>query len=208
MVKSYGMMRFSVTKFWWRSNWMQGENIDDRELRELMTQYQSGQQAALEELVRRFSPRLLRYFGASPVVRSEAEDLLQDCWIRIHRARHTYRSSDPVAPWFFAIARHTMLDGYRKRRRLESKEVLAANIPDSLQPSAPREGAEFEELNAAVAKLPEAQRHVIIMLKVSGMSLEEVAKATSSTVGAVKQKAHRAYARLRQLLEKERRNAG
>jgi RNA polymerase sigma-70 factor, ECF subfamily len=186
---------------------MWGEKIDDRGLRGLMIRYQSGQQAALEELVRQLSPRLLRYFAASPVIRSEAEDLLQDCWIRIHRARHTYRSSEAVTPWIFAIAHHTKLDGYRKRRRLESKEVLVGDIPDSLQPAMPREEAEFEELNAAVAQLPEAQREVIIMLKVSGMSLEEVAKATSSTVGAVKQKAHRAYAKLRLLLEKERRNA-
>jgi len=56
----------------------------------------------------------------------------------------------------------------------------------------------FETL---VAALPEAQRAVITMLKVGGLSLEEVACATSSTVGAVKQKAHRAYQRLRQLLQ-------
>jgi RNA polymerase sigma-70 factor (ECF subfamily) len=49
--------------------------------------------------------------------------------------------------------------------------------------------------------LPESQREVILMLKVSGMSLEEVARATSSTVGSIKQKAHRAYAKLRKLLQ-------
>ena len=52
-------------------------------------------------------------------------------------------------------------------------------------------------------RLPDAQRDVILMLKVSDMSLDEVARATSSTVGAIKQKAHRAYARLRELIEKE-----
>ena len=52
--------------------------------------------------------------------------------------------------------------------------------------------------------LPESQREVIVMLKVSGMSLEEVARATASTVGAVKLKAHRAYEKLRRVLEKER----
>jgi len=52
-----------------------------------------------------------------------------------------------------------------------------------------------------VAALPEAQREVVTMLKVGGLSLEEVARATSSTVGAVKQKAHRAYERLRKLLQ-------
>jgi RNA polymerase sigma-70 factor (ECF subfamily) len=52
-----------------------------------------------------------------------------------------------------------------------------------------------------VAALPEAQREVVTMMKVGGLSLEEVARATSCTVGAVKQKAHRAYERLRKLLE-------
>jgi len=56
----------------------------------------------------------------------------------------------------------------------------------------------FESL---VANLPETQREVIAMLQVGGLSLEEVARAKSSTVGAVKQKAHRAYRRLRGLLE-------
>ncbi len=54
-----------------------------------------------------------------------------------------------------------------------------------------------------LGQIPESQREVILMLKVSGMSLEEVARATSSTVGAIKQKAHRAYAKLRELLAKE-----
>jgi RNA polymerase sigma-70 factor (ECF subfamily) len=57
---------------------------------------------------------------------------------------------------------------------------------------------DFETL---LASLPESQREVITMLKVSGLTLEETARATSSTVGAVKQKAHRAYERLRGLLQ-------
>jgi RNA polymerase sigma-70 factor, ECF subfamily len=57
------------------------------------------------------------------------------------------------------------------------------------------------EFEALIAALPEGQREVVTMLKVGGLSLEEVARATSSTVGAVKQKAHRAYERLRKLLQ-------
>ena len=55
---------------------------------------------------------------------------------------------------------------------------------------------------------PEAQRETLVMLKVAGMSLEEVARATSSTVGAVKQRAHRAYETLRRALGKERGDGG
>jgi RNA polymerase sigma-70 factor, ECF subfamily len=61
----------------------------------------------------------------------------------------------------------------------------------------PDRSAQTPDLEALLADLPPSQREVIAMLKVSGMSLEEVARATSSSVGSVKQKAHRAYDKLR-----------
>ena len=169
--------------------------IDDFELRTLMTQYQSADPVALDELVRKVSPPLLRYFNNSQLDRNDAEDMMQDCWLRIHRSRHTYRSSEPVMPWIYAIARHTRLDAYRKRRRLASREMLVANVPDTLHQETPESRQdEFERL---ISILPVSQREVLFMLKVSGMSLEEIAKATASTVGAAKQKARRAYSTLR-----------
>jgi RNA polymerase sigma-70 factor, ECF subfamily len=181
--------------------------IDDRELRDLMTRYQNADADALDELVKRISPPLLRYFGSSRTRGNDAEDLLQDCWIRIHRSRHTYRSSDPVMPWVYAIARHTRLDAYRRRRRLESREVLVPSIPERLHQAVPETLSEEDHFERMVANLPDAQREVIVMLKVLGMSLEEVARATSSTLGAVKQKSHRAYTTLRRALGKDRENA-
>lgn len=183
-------------------------SIDERELRDLMTRYQNADAAALEELVARVSPPLLRFFGRSGVRGSDAEDLLQECWIGIHRSRHTYRPSEPVMPWIYAIARHTRLDAYRKQRRLQSREVLVAAIPESLHQTAPDCAPDDDRFARLIAGLPDAQREVILMLKVSGMSLEEVARATSSTPGAVKQKAHRAYTALRRALGKDRENAG
>lgn len=176
---------------------------DEQGLRALMVRYQDADAEAIEELVARISPALLRYLSGPFVDRAEAEDLLQECWLRIHRSRHTYRPSEPVLPWIFAIARHTRLDGYRRRQRLRSREVQVSGDTADLLPAPPADGgmAEFSRLLAA---LPASQREVILMLKVSGMSLEEVARATSSTVGAIKQKAHRAYEKLRQVLEKER----
>jgi RNA polymerase sigma-70 factor, ECF subfamily len=173
-----------------------------------MTRYQHADPAAPGELVRRISPPLLRYFGAVRADREDAQDMLQDCWIRIHRSRHTYRASEPVMPWIYAIARHTRLDAYRKRRRLESREQLVAAVPEHLHHTMPEAAPVPDAFEQRVAILPEAQREVIVMLKVSGMSLEEVAKATSTTIGAVKQKAHRAYSTLRRALGKDREDAG
>ena len=181
--------------------------INDSELKDLMIRYQRADADAFEELVGRVSPSLLRYFGGSNFGRHDAEDLLQECWIRIHRSRHTYRSSEPVMPWIYAIARHTRLDAYRKRRRLESREVLVASVPESGYSTQPEALPEERDFASLVARLPDAQREVLVMLKVAGLSLEEVAEATSSTVGAVKQKAHRAYVTLRRALEKDRQNA-
>ena len=175
----------------------------ESDLPSLMARYQQGDAAAVEELVRRLSPALVRFFARTAGV-SEAEDLLQDCWIRIHRSRHTYRVTEPVMPWIFAIARHTGLDGFRKRRRIASREILVADPPESaagLGEQEPKQNT--DRFTQMVAELPDSQKEVLIMLKVSGMSLEEVARATSSTVGSVKQKAHRAYERLRQTLKKE-----
>lgn len=164
-----------------------------------MVRYQSGDAQALEELVRKLSPALLRYFGGSGLV-SEAEDLLQECWIQIHRSRHTYRPADPLMPWIFAIARHFRLDAYRRKRRREAREVLVDDLPDRVQPEIQKASVEGD-IEVLLGTLPDSQREVVLMLKVFGMSLEEVARATSSTVGAVKQKAHRAYVALRHGLE-------
>jgi len=179
---------------------------DDRELRQLMSSYQNGDSEGLEELVRRIAPVLLRYFVGSCASPNDAEDLLQDCWMRIHRSRHTYRPSEPLMPWIFAIARHTRLDGFRRRRRLESRELLVPEIPEHMHGSTPQPSQQQDNFDALLEKLPDGQRDVIIMLKVSGMSLEEVALATSSTVGAVKQKAHRAYLALRRALQERQKN--
>jgi RNA polymerase sigma-70 factor, ECF subfamily len=181
----------------------QEERAAESELRGLMVRYQRGESAAIEELVRRLSAPLLRFFSFSQVSMAEAEDLLQDCWLRIHRSRQTYRASEPVLPWIFAIARHTRLDGHRRRQRRMSREVLVADPPENPSPLPATRGDGSDELMNILGQIPESQREVILMLKVSGMSLEEVARATSSTVGAIKQKAHRAYAKLRELLAKE-----
>jgi RNA polymerase sigma-70 factor, ECF subfamily len=184
---------------------MGDERIDDRELRMLMTQYQSADPAALDELVRKVSPPLLRYFRSSQFGSNDAEDMVQDCWLRIHRSRHTYRSSEPLMPWIYAIARHTRLDAYRKRRRLAAREVLVASVPENLhQETSDGRQEDFERL---VATLPDSQREVLFMLKVSGMSLKEIARASASTVGAVKQKARRAYSTLRRAWGKDSKNA-
>jgi RNA polymerase sigma-70 factor (ECF subfamily) len=174
--------------------------VDENELRNLMVRYQAGHRAAAEELILRLSPRLLGFLSGPRFSRSDAEDLLQECWLRIHRSRHTYRASDPLLPWIYAIARHTRLDGLRRQLRRARREVLVPEVPELVDRA--KAADLFPNVFGLLDRLPESQREVILLLKVSGMTLEEVARTTSSSVGAIKQKAHRAYATLRELLQK------
>jgi RNA polymerase sigma-70 factor (ECF subfamily) len=72
----------------------------------------------------------------------------------------------------------------------------------------PEVAGQRDDVAVLLAPLSESQREVLEMLKVAGMSLEEVARATSSTVGSVKQKAHRAYKKLREAASAVRMTAG
>jgi RNA polymerase sigma-70 factor (ECF subfamily) len=119
--------------------------------------------------------------------------------MRIHKARHTYRPVEPVLPWVFAIARHAVLDNYRKSRRVEIREVQVDELPHTAYQDAGAKKSEID-LDTLLAPLTRNQRDVVVMLKIAGMSIEEVARATRSSAGSVKQKAHRAYQKLRDIL--------
>jgi RNA polymerase sigma-70 factor (ECF subfamily) len=163
-------------------------------LQQLMSRYQQADATAVPILIRELSPQLYRFFASGMGDRTDADDMLQNLWLRIHLARHSYRPGEPVLPWVYAIARCVRTDSYRQRRRIASRETAMAVLPEPSKHRSASSPLSFEDL---VAPLSERQRTVVTMLKVNGMSIEEVASATASTIGAVKQEAHRAYVRLR-----------
>jgi RNA polymerase sigma-70 factor, ECF subfamily len=169
------------------------------DLEQWMVRYQQADPEAPRALIVGLSPALLRFFRSQVAIREQADDLLQETWLRIHRVRHTYRPGEPVLPWVYAIARRVGIDGYRRTRRITSHESAMDVLPEQSAHAGTQ--STIPAFDALVAVLPETQREVVTMMKVGGLSLEEVARATSCTVGAVKQKAHRAYEKLRKLLE-------
>jgi len=168
----------------------------DSNLDTLMARYQAGDFAAVTVLVESVGPQLHRFFMAQSASRSDADDLLQDTWLRIHRVRHTYRPGEPVLPWFYAIARRARIDHYRRSSRTTAREHRLEDLPDAAA-AFPEDEPPADDLDTLLAPLSENQREVIWMMKVGGMSLEEVARAMSCSVGSVKQKVHRAYKTLR-----------
>lgn len=172
--------------------------LQEQELACLMQRYQQADRDAACELVKRLSPSLFRFLAGPSGNQAEADDMLQEVWLRIHRMRHTYRPGEPLLPWIYAIARRVRVDGFRKRAR--SREVKMEVLPEpAVEAGIESRPQTFDEM---IAHLPASQREVLTMLKVEGLSIEEIARSTSSTIGAVKQKAHRAYDTLRGLLPK------
>ena len=173
----------------------------------LMARYQAGDAAAVTALVEAVGPQLHRFFMAQSVSRSDADDLLQETWLRIHRVRHTYRPGEAVLPWFYAIARRVRIDHYRRASRTTARERPLEDVSD-LSVTQPREETHADDLETLLAPLSDSQRDILRMLKVTGMSLEEVARATSCSVGSVKQKVHRAYRKLRDTMTAMRQQRG
>jgi len=170
---------------------------------ELMIRYQAADATAADELVTLVTPILSRYLHSLADTPRQVEDLLQECWLRIHRARASYRPSEPVLPWVLSIARHARVDYFRKWQRSSGRESSIETMvhdPSSDPTSGIEQRIEAGEVLDAVRSLPDAQREVLLMMKVADMSVDEVAKATGSTKTAVKQKAYRAYQGLRKIL--------
>jgi RNA polymerase sigma-70 factor (ECF subfamily) len=156
-----------------------------------MQRYQAGEGEALEALVREVSPRLRAIFRGSASA-DEVEELVQETWFQVHRSRHTWRPGELLLPWIYSIARHVRARSYHKRTRRAEVE-----LDERLYVPAPKLSLGMDQL---LRELPESQREVLILMKVEGRSLDEVAAATGTTVGSVKQKVHRAYEKLRKIL--------
>ena len=172
-----------------------------------MARYQAGDLVAARDLIEELSPVLYKFFSIQTLSREYSDDLLQETWLRIHKIRHTYRPGERVLPWLYAIARNVRVDHYRRTRRASQREQAVEGLTERAPDPRSSQASSDVDVANLLAQLPESQREAISMLKVSGMSLEDIARATSSTVGAVKQRIHRGYERLRVLLSAEKRDA-
>jgi RNA polymerase sigma-70 factor, ECF subfamily len=172
----------------------------------LMAAYVAGDRRAFEQLFERLAPRLHRFFRRSFHAEATADDLLQVTFLKLHKARDTYRPDLRVAPWAFTIAARVRLDELRRRKRLaeDGDEEALARADESRAAEARDEGGldrdEAGAVRRAVDSLPESQRVVIHLNRFEGMTFAEIAGVLGTTEGAVKLRAFRAYGALRQSL--------
>ncbi len=181
----------------------------------LMERFRSGDRAALEALVNRHHASLVRYFYVQCRRRETAEDLAQEVWARIIRARASYTPRARFQTYLFHIARNLWIDRYRSQR--SAPPMVSADAPVggaedggslvSLLPGGEAEPGdraaereEVERLRRAVEALPEPLRDVVEMGMIRGMRYEDVGRALEIPVGTVKSRVHAAVRRLREAL--------
>jgi RNA polymerase sigma-70 factor (ECF subfamily) len=171
-----------------------------------MESYARGHDAVFEELYRQIAPRLYRFCLRLTGGRAEADDLLQETMLRVHRARATYLDGSNVLHWAFAIARSVHLDRlrYRRRRPEDLGASDDANEHDRLScdgSHSPEGEVRARELMRVVTRelgrMSEKNRVAYVLLKEEGLSVKAAAAVLGTTSLVVRQRAHRAYAQLR-----------
>lgn len=184
-------------------------------LDQAMDRYAQGEQAAFSLLYAGLEMKLRAFLTRLTGVPSVADDLLQETFMRIHRARGSFEQGAAVVPWAYAIARNAWLDHVRSakvrgnagRANSSHDDIAAADPPtgpdaDSEQMAIARETAALVE--AVLRKLAPAQREAFVLLRYEGMSVEDAAAVLGSTPTAVKLRAFRAYEALREALGQQR----
>ena len=135
----------------------------------------------------------------------EADDLIQETYLRAFRFSHRFQPGTHLRAWLFQIMRNTFLTFYRLRER--EAAIAEDGVPDWDVPmfhDAPEPDTRAMEahtdLERAMSRLPEEFRTVLLLAEVEGLPLEEVARVMACPVGTVKSRIFRAKERLRGLL--------
>ncbi len=176
-----------------------GDRPEDR-WGEAMAAAQAGDEAAYRELLVELLPFVRRQVRSRISAPADAEDVVQNALISIHRGRHTYRSERPFGPWVRTVVRNCVIDWFRERGRRSQREVAVE------EPELFSEGVRDEELGAlelspplaaALEALPDKQRQAVELIHVKGLTVAEAAVEAGVTPGALKVRAHRGYRALR-----------
>ena len=175
---------------------------EEQQLIELMIDYQKGDMDAFSRLYEALKRPLIRYLWTFVRNQTVAEDLLQETFLQLHRARRTYTPPRPVRPWVYAITRHVALMYLRTMRR--RKELVPnEDLPEVPVPPEMDRIADRTTVKRLLAGLPRAGQEVLILHHLLGLSFDEVGQILGVAQGTAKVRAHRALKKIRQQLAEE-----
>ncbi|WP_424535034.1 RNA polymerase sigma factor [Sphaerisporangium viridialbum] len=158
-----------------------------------------GDTAALTELYARYGKPMFAFLYRLAGDRGTAEEILQDTWLAVWRSAGTYQSRSSVSTWLFGVARrqaHNRLRGVPPPVAAEPTADGADSAPGPEELAIGR-----DRVQAALERLPPAQREVVVLALLEDLSHQDIAEVLGIPVGTVKSRLHHARATLREWID-------
>jgi RNA polymerase sigma-70 factor (ECF subfamily) len=168
----------------------------------------AGETAAFEVLMRRYNQRLYRVARAILRDDAEAEDVMQDAYVRAYQHLSQFAGRARFATWLTRIAVHEALARSHRRARVTALDGIAGPDGEFVMPTAPSTSPEYQAsaretsrlLEDAILALPDAYRTVIMLRDIEEMNTAEAAACLDISEDNLKVRLHRARALLRREL--------
>ena len=186
--------------------------MDTNRLTEVIQAAQAGDPGAFDALVDAYARRVYGFVFRLTGSRNDAEDLLQEVMLRVVRRLGEYRHDGRFEAWLFRIAVNLVRD---RARRLKTRGDVGsggdhedgssfARLPDRRTPAPDhhlRLTEQIDELQDALARLPVAEREVIMLRHFSDMSFKDISGLMEAPLGTTLARAHRGLRKLRELMD-------
>jgi len=168
----------------------------------LVVRCQLGEPEAFDDLIGRWHGPLWQYIRRMSGRDEEAQDILQDVWLRVIRGIPRVRDGSRLRGWLFGIARRVLMDRLRRQYALPAaSDVNADDL--AAEPHSPDREPSFEALDVAIEALPLIERETLTLFYLRDLSLAEIAEALEIPVGTVKSRLFRARRMARAVMQKE-----
>ncbi|MBE7039220.1 MAG: RNA polymerase sigma factor [Ruminococcaceae bacterium] len=169
---------------------------------------------AFEKLIQPYTARLLNHAYRMLNNREDAEDALQEAYLKIFTSLYKFEGHSSFKTWAYRIVTNVCIDMLRKQKKTCETSLNVTNedgeheivIPDytySPEISVQKKSAS-DALKNALENLNEEHKIVVVLRDIDGLSYDEIAHVTSTNVGTVKSRINRARIQLKKLLEKNR----
>lgn len=154
--------------------------------------------STLEMLWNQFHDRLYRFISSRLSNEQDTEDIIQEVFLRIHMHLETVRDMNKLESWIYQIARNSIIDYYRSRRKLVDlksdlpveDEYPEEDLAESLAPS----------IREVVQSLPEPYRQALLLTEYQGLSQQEMAETLGISLSGAKSRVQRARQKVKDIL--------
>ena len=169
---------------------------------DLMRAIQNGNMVAFNEVVDRYKGRLMNVIGRMLSSTEEAEDIVQETFVRVYQHRQSFNFQHCFSTWIYTIALNLARNELRKRKKFKFFDIndMQGNQPElAVEANLPSRLPQI--LNTAIKDLPDKYRTAFMLRDVQEMSYDEVANILNVPLGTVKSRVNRARLMLRKKLK-------